>query len=144
MNAQNNDPLAQKLIDKRKTQALTEASKREQATALAKLEESMPKAILEEFKRMGQRLERMEASLSKEEGINLAISEQNIKFLDVNISFRPRTNQLTDKTSSIHITKGGAGPVEYFGIRNNANQIIWRQEEAKKNYSTEELLGTLI
>ena len=144
MNEKNNDPLAQKLIDKRKAQAITEASLKEHAAALSRLKASIPAAILEEFGRIGQRLQRMSDNLPNEEDIKLVVSEQSIQFLDVNISFLPQNNQLKDETSSIHVTKGGNGPEVYFGIRNNNNQICWRHEKAKRTFTTEQLIESLL
>ena len=118
-----------------------------QAQLEAELQQKLQQDIFAEFEKIKARLQKIDNDLIKSggKGIGITLSEQSVQFSNTTIAFQNRSNEnYKGKTSSIHVSQGKRGPIEYFGARSRDGEITWQLPSGTVIFKTDQLLEMLI
>jgi hypothetical protein len=118
-----------------------------QALLQAELQQKLEQDILAEFEKIKEKVQKIDNDLihSGVKGIGATLSEQSVQFSNTKIAFHSRRNDdKSGMSSSIQITQGKRGPIEYFGVRSRDGEITWQIASGKVVFLTDQLLQMLI
>jgi hypothetical protein len=118
-----------------------------QAQLEAELHQKLQQDILAEFEKIKASVLKIENDLvqSGSKPIVAIVSKHSVQFSNTTISFTDRsTGDHSGRCSSIHVTQGKRGPIEYFGARSHGGEITWQLASGTVIFRTDQLLEMLI
>jgi hypothetical protein len=118
-----------------------------QAQLQTALQQKLQQDILAEFEKIKARVQKIDQDLVERggKGIGVTVSEQFVQFSNTNIAFHYRSNDdSSGMSSSIQVTQGKRGPIEYFGVRSRNGEITWQIASGTVIFMTDQLLQMLI
>jgi len=111
------------------------------------LRQKLGQEILAEFERMKELVKKIDSNLTngKKQGIKPRFTDKSILFTNTQIQYFYREPEdPSKKTSSILVTQGKRGPIEYFGARERNGAMYWKNASETVVFKSEQLLELLI
>jgi hypothetical protein len=118
-----------------------------EALLQAELRRNLQRDLLAEFETMKAKVQKIADDRLARDGKNIdaKFAEHAIQFLNTTIVFHPRSgDDASGLSSSIKVTQGPRGPIEYFGARLKNNDLVWQIDGGVVAFRTDQLLDVLL
>lgn len=113
----------------------------------AEIRKRLQKDISAEFDSLKNKIQNIDDELiqSGSKSIGASLHEKSVQFTNTEIVFCFRIgDDPKAKSSSIQVTQGKRGPIEYFGVRAKSGEITWQSASGTVVFETDQLLAMLI